>query len=264
MRPLVRWAGSKKKLLPKLSEYWLPTYERYIEAFAGSASLFFHLEPSCALLNDSNNELIEAYNVLKQDPHGLHEKLISIENSEETYYEWRSADTARMSQFDAAVRFFYLNRFCFNGIYRTNRSGQFNVPYGGQKSGAVPTLDEWMQASERLKSAELSSEDFESFVLRNARQGDFVYLDPPYAVSNRRIFRQYSAQTFGVEDVQRLSDVLYEIDQRGAKFVVSYAKSPETKEIALGWKVRQTVAQRNVAGFSEHRRQAVEVFITNI
>lgn len=264
MRSLVRWAGSKKKLLPKLSTYWNKPYQRYLEAFAGSASLYFHLVPEKALLNDLNGELMEAYDALRNQPDEIYEAIIAIERSEEAYYVERSKVVAKLSSFERAVRFFYLNRLCFNGIFRTNSQGGFNVPYGGERSGAFPCLEEWREASALLAKADLFNMDFEEFLTANARSGDFVYLDPPYAVSNRRIFRQYSAQTFGLDDVDRLSKVLDELDSRGCDFVVSYAKSPETKRIASRWNVKQTLAQRNVAGFSEHRRRAVEVFMTNI
>src|SRR5690606_9551107 len=121
----------------------------------------------------------------------------------------------------------------------------------------------WISCANALRRAELVHGDFEAVVLENVSAGDFVYLDPPYAVSNRRIFRQYNAAEFGVDDVRRLASLLKEIDRRGARFVVSYAQSPETKVIASGWKVSRTMAQRNVAGFAEHRRKAVEVQITN-
>lgn len=264
MRSLVRWAGSKKKLLPKLSAYWNKPYQRYLEAFAGSASLYFHLAPEKALLNDLNNELMDAYDVLRNQPDEIYAAIIAIERSEETYYLERSKVVAKLSSFERAVRFFYLNRLCFNGIFRTNNQGEFNVSYGGVKSGSFPGLEEWREASALLAKADLYNIDFEEFLTANAKPGDFVYLDPPYAVSNRRIFRQYSAQTFGLGDVDRLSGVLDELNSRGCDFVVSYAKSPETKRIAGQWNVKQTLTQRNVAGFSEHRRRAVEVFMTNI
>ena len=264
MRSLVRWAGSKKKLLPKLSEYWKKPYGRYLEAFAGSASLYFHLAPECALLNDINAELIEAYEVLRDTPVDLHSALSSLDRTEECYYAVRSLASTSLSKLDRAARFFYLNRLCFNGIFRTNRAGKFNVPYGGERSGAFPALDEWLAASELLKGARMFNLDFEEFLLANAKEGDFVYLDPPYAVSNRRIFRQYSAQTFGLEDVERLGALLNALNERKVDFVVSYAKSPETKLLSANWNVKQTLAQRNVSGFSEHRRKAVEVFMTNM
>ncbi len=264
MKSVLRWAGSKRKLLPKLSEYFKKPYERYVEAFAGSASFFFHIAPSKALLNDVNGDLISAYKVLRRSPTRLHAAIMRVGKSEAAYYRERDRDPSMLSEFDRAVKFFYLNRLCFNGIYRTNKEGKFNVPFGGEKAGKFPNLQEWIEASALLKRAELSSSDFEEFLRENARPGDFVYLDPPYAVSNRRIFRQYSPQTFGLEDVGRLTQVLDELHARKCDFVISYAKSPETKRLASNWNVTQTLAQRNVAGFSEHRRKAVEVLITNI
>src|SRR5690606_39209634 len=120
-----------------------------------------------------------------------------------------------------------------------------------------------LRASSQLQGAVLSGDDFESFILQNARSGDFVYLDPPYAVSNRRVFSQYSANSFGLSDMQRLASLLNEIDRRGAKFVVSYAQSPEARILAGNWVIRREYAQRHVAGFSGNRRKALEIFISN-
>lgn len=259
---VIRWAGSKRKILPKLREH----YERavlqgkYVEPFAGSAALFFELAPGSAVLGDSNRELIDALTYLRDAPEELYGEICGLPIDEETYYKVRSGDVLNVTP---EARFFYLNRLCFNGIYRTNKAGHFNVPYGGQRAGRIPALEKWISCADALRRADLVHGDFEAVVLENVSAGDFVYLDPPYAVSNRRIFRQYTAAEFGVDDVRRLASLLKEIDRRGARFVVSYAQSPETKVIASGWKVSRTMAQRNVAGFAEHRRKAVEVQITN-
>lgn len=260
---VIRWAGSKRKILPKLRAH----YERaevpsgkYVEPFVGSAALFFDLAPPTAVLSDANMELIGALTRLRDAPERLYNEICAISCDEDTYYKVRSGDIAGITP---EARFFYLNRFCFNGIYRTNKSGKFNVPYGGAKSGRFPSLDRWLACAAALANAKIVHGDFEAVVLESVTAGDFVYLDPPYAVSNRRIFKQYSPSEFGIDDVRRLALLLKEIDSRGAKFVVSYALSPETKIIASGWRVARTMAQRNVAGFAEHRRRAVEVQITN-
>ena len=262
-RAPLRWAGSKRKLLPTLRKYWQTSSKRYVEAFAGSAALFFSLRPEKALLNDTNKELVHALSVLRECPRLLHSSLADLRPSSETYYSLRAAPIENMCAFDRAVRFFYLNRYCFNGIYRTNKRGEFNVPFAPNKSGGFPTEAEWVATSVLLRQAEFFTNDFESFLLDNVKRNDFVYLDPPYAVSNRRIFSQYSAQTFGIEDIRRLSTMLREIDRRGATFVVSYAQSPEAEILANGWNVRKLYAQRNVAGFVQHRRRALEVIISN-
>ena len=264
MDSILRWAGSKRKLLPSLADYW-HTCEatRYVEPFAGSAALFFAIEPEQAVLNDVNRELISAYRALRRSPKKLYDAVVSIPKSEAEYYNIRSLDPTQMNVFDRSVRFLYLNRNCFNGIYRTNQQGVFNVPYGGARTGGIPQYERFKSASKLLRNADLESKDFSDLVNQYVRNGDFVYLDPPYAVSNRRIFRQYSANTFGIYDVDRLTEVLELINNRGAYFVVSYAQSPETKKVAQGWFVKRKMAQRNVAGFAEHRRKAVEVFISN-
>ena len=262
--PLLRWAGSKRRLVPKLAGYWDSSCQRYIEPFTGSAALFFHLGPEAACLNDINGQLVECYRILAEDPDDLYERVTSISSSEETYYRIRALAPESLSESDRAARFIYLNRHCFNGIYRTNQRGQFNVPYGAAKAGAVPSIERFRECSRVIRSAELTCLDFEEFVRTTVRGGDFVYLDPPYAVANRRIFRQYDKHSFGLSDVERLSHCLDHIDSVGARFVVSYALSAEIKPLLSKWTARRVTAQRNIAGFAEHRRKAVEVIVTNI
>jgi DNA adenine methylase len=261
---LLRWAGSKSRLVPRLAEYWDESKNRYLEPFTGSGALFFYLNPGAACLNDINEHLIEFYRELSNDAEDIYSRVMSIHSDEETYYVVRAQDPARLSPADRAARFIYLNRHCFNGIYRTNQQGRFNVPYGAHKAGAVPSLERFRECAAIIKRARLSSLDFDEFVRQNVREGDFVYLDPPYAVSNRRVFRQYDKHSFGIEDVQRLNACLEYIDRSGAFFVVSYALSAEIKPILTRWESRRVMAQRNVAGFAEHRRKAVEVIVSNI
>ena len=263
MRSIIRWAGSKRKLLPKLTRFWEVAPGRYLEPFAGSAALFFHISPHSGLLNDANEELIEALHVLSHHPNEIYEELAAIPINSETYYRVRSVEPISLSRIKRAARFYFLNRHCFNGIYRVNQAGRFNVPFASSRAGAIPRREEWIAASECLKGAVLSKDDFEAFCRREVKQGDFVYLDPPYAVSNRRIFRQYATNSFGIDDMVRLSRLLTEIDDRGARFVVSYALSPEGRELGKGWITQRVNTLRNVAGFQEHRRQAVEMFISN-
>lgn len=261
---VIRWAGSKRKILPKLRSAYEQSGStgKYIEPFCGSAALFLELQPSSAVLADANLELVMALTALRDRPREIFDEVSAIPISEEIYYKVRAFTMS--DEISPEARFFYLNRLCFNGIYRTNKSGHFNVPYGGRaKPATIPPWEKWSICSESLKVAEIRCGDFHDVVDRAAVSGDFVYLDPPYAVSNRRVFKQYSAQEFGEEDLVRLTRLLESLDSRGAKFLVSYAQSPETKFISTGWNVRRTLAQRNVAGFAQHRRRAVEVLISN-
>lgn len=262
---LIRWAGSKRQLVPRLAQYWtMKKHERYVEPFAGSGALFFHLNPKVSLLNDLNAELVGAYKALAHNPELIYRLASRLASDAGTYYKVRSLDLSSLNDDERAARFFYLNRFCFNGIFRTNKSGAFNVPYGGQKSGALPTVERFIEAAKRLRGAKIFNMDFEKFVTQKVRAGDFVYLDPPYAVANRRIFRQYDPNTFGTHDVERLQNTLDLIDERGATFLVSYALSSEVKPLLNRWQFRRVQTQRNIAGFTEHRKKAIEVMITNL
>src|SRR5205823_1595241 len=148
------------------------------------------------------------------------------------------------------------------GIYRTNEKGEFNVPYAPEGTGDLPTWPELAEWSRRLKSARIYSEDFEA-ILDRTRESDFVYLDPPFALDNRRIFRQYGPQTFGLDDLGRLGKALKRIHKRRVRFVLSYAYCPEALGAFGQWRIQKVYTQRNVAGFSRHRRKAAEILVSN-
>ena len=162
-----------------------------------------------------------------------------------------------------AARFIYLNRFCFNGIYRTNLNGQFNVPYSGDGCGAVPQNEVFKVCARRLRSARLVSGHFEK-VLSQAKKGDFVYMDPPYAVRARRVFREYDPSTFTHEDISRLRSWMERLNAAGISFVVSYAESDEADILKRGFAYETVTVRRNVAGFATHRADTNELLISNI
>ncbi len=195
-KPLFRWAGSKAKILPKLEAFWSPKYARYVEPFAGSASLYFRLAPNMAILNDINTELIHSYKYVRQQPEAISDGLRRLTKSKKTYLRLRGLRAADLNKIDRAARFIYLNRYCFNGLYRTNSRGQFNVPYAPEGSGRLPSKKRLLAAAKMLTGAKLFSKDFEDVIETYVGENDFVYLDPPYAVENRRVFRQYGPQVF--------------------------------------------------------------------
>lgn len=263
MKSPIRWAGSKKALLPMLRQYWQGGEGRYIEPFCGSACLFFDLEPKEALLGDLNGELISAYNTIGAQPMRVFECLMRLPINKKTYYRLRSIKPDGLSDSERAARFLYLNRLAFNGIYRTNKSGQFNVPYGKPKSRVKFGFEELMAAATLLKRAALMHCDFET-MLSAARSEDFVYLDPPYAVSARRIFAEYHPDTFSEKDLERLQNSLVGLNRLGAKFVISYADSAEGRALVRPWNHKRIRTKRNVAGFVGARRTAYEVVATNL
>lgn len=262
-RPLVRWAGSKRQLLPILASYWGPSFERYIEPFCGSSALFYELQPDCAILSDSNAELIAFYQLIKSDPVRVWKAVSRLPRTREQYNSLRALDSRTLQPFQRAVRFLFLNRNCFNGLYRTNLAGDFNVPFSASRTGDLPPLSTFLDSARTLGGATVRCCDFGQ-ALRSVRRGDFVYLDPPFFVTTRRIFRHYGPRGFHERDMSRLSTHLAKLDKKGAHFVMTLADSKEARAIGQAWSIRRVRVRRQIAGFAAGRRQAYEVIITNL
>lgn len=257
----MRWAGSKRKQLARLASFWSAAHQRYVEPFAGSACLFFELGPKSAVLGDNNSELIEVYRVARDEPERLYLRLCQIQRDLPTYRHWRELDPRKLDRSTRALRFVYLNRNCFNGIYRTNMDGQFNVPMG-KRPGAYFSKDDLLNCSKLLQAATLVAGDFIK-TLNHVQAGDFVYLDPPYAVTSRRIFREYGKKTFDTSDIPRFSGSLDAIMERRADFLVSYADCAEARVLARRWNSIRLPIRRHVAGFAGDRKKAYEWLISN-
>jgi DNA adenine methylase len=262
MNSFLKWAGSKRKSIPRLLADIPSRFDRYVEPFAGSACLFFQLEPADALLADINKQLIDTYEQLRQAPEDVITELSSLQCDEKDYYRIRGADHTTMSGPQRAARFIYLNRFCFNGLYRTNRSGQFNVPFGGKRGGRLPLPQTLRDCAAALSRITLRSTSFEE-TLAEVKHGDFVYLDPPYSIRSRRVFNGYAGAVFGPGQLKMLRSHLKRLDKMGVSFLVSYGQSAEAVALGVGFRSRQVVVQRQIAGFAANRRKARELIITN-
>jgi DNA adenine methylase len=214
------------------------------------------------LLSDLNRELIETYDVVRDHPLRVYQAVEHMRRDSRSYYAERSRSPNGLGRIRRAVRFIYLNRNCFNGIYRTNRDGDFNVPFATSKAGGFVTREEFVATARAFDRVTLKVCDFGK-TLSQVDRGDFAYLDPPYAVSARRVFKQYGAREFGPNDLLRLSRHLVAMDRRGAYFLVSYADCREARELAEGWQMRRMRVRRHVAGFAGARRSTYELLISN-
>jgi len=261
MTPILRWAGSKKKLLPHLQAAAPTSFNTYIEPFVGSGVLFLLLAPETAYLSDLNSDLIQAYDVIKVHPRRVWNILMSWPADEDFYYELRASDPASLNSYIRAARFVYLNRYCFNGVYRTNREGGFNVARGRGNLG-IPEWPVFKNFADRIKNIDVRNCDFEVTVNR-AKKNDFIYLDPPYAEPGKRDRGEYGAGTFRPVDVARLLNAMMRADRRGAKVLLSYSADQIDLNVLQGWHVREITVMRNVSGFAGSRRHAHEVLISN-
>jgi len=264
----LRWAGSKKQLSEILANCWYAAQGaggsgNYIEAFCGSASLFFRIRPANALLIDINLPLIECYQVVRSSPVKLFDILRKYEPTEEFYYELRGLDTASISKTERAARFIYLNRYCFNGLYRTNKQGNFNVPFGAGRNGSLPSLEQLRESASVLRGVDLHCGDF-NVISNRVSAGDFVYLDPPYAKRNHSLDFQYGPDVFGVNDLSRIAELLKKIDEIGAFFVFSYAMCDDVQPLIAEWGAFEVDVKRTIAANSAKRTRSTEVLISNL
>lgn len=262
-KSFLRWAGSKQQLLPYLSQYWKHSFSRYLEPFMGSAKLFFTVSPQTALISDLNSDLIEVYNQIKTNPRQIIDTLSEFEIGSDHYYRIRSIDPTTLDPVQRSARFLYLNRLCFNGLYRTNKKNQFNVPYSGEIPKEICDAGNLLRVSEKLQNCEILQGDFEEVVKKNITENDFVYLDPPYAIRNVRIFNQYGPETFGLNDLERLKRLLKLIEEKSSYFLLSYAYSEEALDLFSEYNIQKVSTNRNIAGYAKFRRPADEVLISN-
>lgn len=248
----LRWAGSKRSLLGRIRSVWPRDIGRYFEPFMGSACVFFDATPPRAELSDFNPDLVQFFLQLQGEPDALSRAFAEFDGAGEDYYAVRGVNPSTLSATVRAARFLYLNRFAFNGVYRTNRSGQFNVPRG-VRTGALPTASELKEASLALASATIAHRDWRD-AIAEAGPGDFVYLDPPYRNQLRHTYGEYGYGSFSTaSDVQNLGEELVRLNQAGAKVLLSFNDDDELGDALAGWTVNRVERRRTVAGASPSR-----------
>ncbi len=263
LEPFLKWPGGKRWLAANYDHLLPREFDRYIEPFLGGGAIFFHLQPKRAILSDSNADLIQSYKEIKRNHLSVHRRLRALEqrHSRAFYYKMRSAKPTR--PIDRATRFLYLNRTCFNGIYRVNLCGQFNVPMGTKTKVAYPSG--YLSAiAGALQSATLAVADFEK-TLSLANAGDFVYVDPPYTVMhNSNNFVKYNDVLFSWRDQERLASAVREACRRGALVLVSNADHKSIRKLYNGLGNRHVVHRSSVlAADRVARRQTSEIVITS-
>lgn len=262
VEPLLKWPGGKREIVPQLLSVLPNSFSRYFEPFVGGGALFFALLPRRAILSDSNEELINCYRQVRDDPDGVISRLARMKNSKEEYYRIRT--TRPRSPVARAARLIYLTKLSFNGIYRVNRQGQFNVPYGRKTHLRICQPERIREISAVLSGCAINHLDFETAVA-SAAKGDLVYLDPPYTVAHgRNGFRRYNARIFSWFDQSRLAATAANLARSGCHVIVSNANHQSITQLYKGF-CRFTVRrQSRIAASTAHRRPVHELIITNL
>ncbi len=270
LTPPLKWAGGKRQLLPEILKLVPQTFKTYIEPFLGGGAVLFCLEPTNAIVNDFNSELINFYKVVADEPRALITILKTFKNEPDFFYNIRSLDKRqesyqRMPNVEKAARLFYLNKTCYNGLYRVNSKGEFNTPYGRYKNPNLSSEDVLLAASKFFNehNIEFYSGDFEA-IAKLARKDDFIYLDPPYDdLGNDTSFASYTKIGFGREEQIRLKSVCDQLNKRGVKFLLSNSATNFILDLYQDYKVVIIKARRNINSNGSGRGVIDEVLIRN-
>ncbi len=267
--PFIKWVGGKGKLRHALAALMPPGVElmRHVEPFVGGGALFFAQNPGRALMCDVNPDLENTYVAVRAEVSSVIQALSRLAHGhgKERYYEVRERynERRRAQAAERAAMFIYLNKTCFNGLYRVNRSGAFNVPMGSYVKPTILDAEALYAASARLKSADIRCASFET-LLSEARPGDFVYMDPPYEpVSRTANFTSYAQEGFSQADQTRLRDVYRELDRRGCRLMLSNSDVPFIRDLYRGFQIDTVMAPRAVSCDGKGRSPVSEVVVRN-
>ncbi|MEZ4272849.1 MAG: DNA adenine methylase [Myxococcota bacterium] len=261
-KPFLKWAGGKTQLLPEILARFPTRFGRYFEPFVGGGAVFFALGPRRAVLTDINENLINTYKMIRDDLDGVIAALDKHRATEEHFYRVRAQNPAALSPLQAAARTIYLNRTCFNGLYRVNAKGQFNVPYGRYERPNICNVANLQAVCLALRGVDLRVSDVVK-ATTGAKRGDLIYFDPPYdPVSPTASFTSYTAGRFGREDQARLARRFGELAAKGVHVVLSNADTPLICDLYKDFRIERVRARRAINSRADRRGPVSEVIIT--
>ncbi len=268
--PFVKWVGGKRQLLEEITKYRPKKFSTYYEPFVGGGAVLFHLQPAKAVINDMNEDLINLYRIIKEKPEELTENLKKHKNDRDYFYKIRGIDRdenkyKQMSDVEKASRIVFLNKTCYNGLFRVNSSGEFNSPFGNYKNPNIINSITIMAVSKYLNSNDIRIEnvDYEHAV-EDACKSDFVYFDPPYyPVSNSSSFTGYTCNGFDGEQQERLKNVCDKLDRKGVNFLLSNSSTAFIRDLYNDYEIITVTARRSVNSNANQRGEIDEVLIKN-
>lgn len=265
----LKWAGGKRQLLPVLRAHLPPGFKNYYEPFVGAGALLFALQPAQAVINDLNHDLMTCYRVLQQYPQRLIAHLCQHRNDKEYFYSIRALDRdpayAQMGDIERAARLIYLNKTCFNGLFRVNRQGHFNAPFGHYRNPNIVNAEGLWAVHRYLSRNRLTilNVDFEEAV-QTAQRGDFIYFDPPYdPCSDTASFTHYQAGGFGRQEQYRLMEVVTELTRRGCRVMLSNSATDYIRALYRDFRIIRVSAHRMINAVASGRGKIDELLITN-
>ena len=261
-KPILKWAGGKTQMLNDLLPKVPSSYGRYIEPFFGGGAMYFALQPENAIIADSNPELINMYRQVAANVDEVIQYLKKYENTSEMFYTVREQEWTQLPKAEAAARTIFLNRTCFNGLYRVNKQGKFNVPYGKYANPKICDEDGLKAASEALKKAEILCGDYLLVLDHYAQPGDFVFLDPPYLpISEYADFKRYTKEQFYEEDHIELAKIIMRLQERGCHVILTNSNHPLVHELYAPFTIDVIQTKRHIS-CNGSTRKGEDVIVT--
>jgi DNA adenine methylase len=249
IRPLLKWAGGKTQLLAKILPKIPKKYGRYIEPFFGGGAVFFAVRPKNAIIADRNSELVNLYQAVATDVNSVIKHLQEYKNTEEAFYAIRALDRTKLSNIEAASRTIFLNKTCFNGLYRVNTSGQFNVPFGRYKNPKIIDEEALREAALLLRKTTIICGDYKPVLRAHARPGDFIFLDPPYLPisSQCSYFTQYTKEGFFEKDHIELAAEVKRLHELGCHVVLTNSNHPLVHDLYRDFAIEVVQTKRYIS-----------------
>ena len=268
--PVVKWVGGKRQILDQITKYVPETFSTYYEPFLGGGAVLFELQPKKAVVNDINNELMNIYEVIRDNVEELIEDLNKHKNDEDYFYKVRELDRDKqrynkMTPVEKASRIIFLNKTCYNGLFRVNKAGEYNAPFGNYKNPNIVNETTLMAVSSYFNKAKIrfTCQDFAE-VLKRSRKGAFVYLDPPYdPVSETASFTGYDKGGFDRDEQVRLKKTCDKLNKKGVKFLLSNSATDFIKDLYKDYKIEVIQAKRAINSRADKRGEVDEVLVMN-
>jgi len=265
----LKWAGGKRKIISDLEKYFPQTIERYFEPFLGAGAVFFYIKqkynPKYSMISDINADLIEAYKTVRDNPKGLIRCLESFRknNSEPFYYKTREKfNKQKLTGLKRSAAFIYLNKTCFNGLFRVNSKNEFNVPFGSHKNPFIFREETILLASQLLADVVIEHQDYRD-IQGLVLSGDFVYLDPCYDPLKKTSFTNYTSKKYCEVDRLELASFIDKLDHKGVNIFLSNNDLPQIRELYSEFKITEIAAERNISADPKLRGQIIELAISN-
>lgn len=225
-KPFLKWAGGKTQMISDILKFAPTNFNKYIEPFIGGGAVYFNLNHPKSIISDSNEELIITYRQVKENVEEVIEILENYTNSEDFFYKTRALDVYKLSHTERAARLIYLNKTCFNGLFRVNKKGEFNVPFG-KRSGPFLNKENLIGASLYLQDTDIYHSDYKDILQKYAQKGDFIFLDPPYQpVGKFSDFKRYTKEFFYENDQIELAQIFKELTNKGCYVMLTNSDHP--------------------------------------